>query len=316
MCFLLLAGCSGAQSALDPRGPAASRIAELWWIMFGLGTVVFLVVVGLLLYALRRRDEASRLSEEGARRLVTVGGVAVPLAVLLVLVAYSVRVGGAVSVARNPPEMTVEVVGHQFWWEIRYPEAGVVTANELHLPVGRRVLLKLASADVIHSMWIPALHGKMDMIPGRTNSLVVLADEAGVFRGQCAEFCGTQHAQMSLVVVAQPEAEFAEWLDRQREPAPEPVTPERMRGREVFHSSACVYCHTVRGTNASSPLGPDLTHIASRRTLAAGSIPNNRGSLAAWIVDPQSIKPGNKMPPTDLTGPELQALLDYLESLR
>lgn len=173
----------------------------------------------------------------------------------------------------------------------------------------------MSSGDVIHSIWIPELHGKIDMIPGRSNSLVIIADQPGEYRGQCAEFCGTQHAKMHFIVVAEPEDRFAAWLERQAQPANEPSNALQLQGREIFLGSGCVYCHTVAGTNANSNFGPDLTHLASRRTLAAGILENNRGNLSGWILNPQVIKPGNKMPPHALSGAELNALLAYLESL-
>jgi cytochrome c oxidase subunit 2 len=212
--------------------------------------------------------------------------------------------------------VTVEIVGHRWWWEVRYPDSGIVTANEVHLPLGQPVLLKTTSADVIHSVWIPRLQRKIDAIPGRTNELTLTATRQGTFRGECAEYCGLQHARMAFVVVAQSNDDFQAWLTDQGEvPPPVPADPEVRRGQEVFFSSACVYCHTIAGTNATGKLGPDLTHIASRATLGANTIPNTRGYLLGWINDPQHIKPGVLMPATELTGPEAQALLDYLESL-
>jgi cytochrome c oxidase subunit 2 len=209
----------------------------------------------------------------------------------------------------------VEVTGRQWWWEVRYPESGVVTANEIRIPAGRPVRLVVTSGDVIHSVWIPELHGKIDMIPGRSNSQVIIADEPGEYRGECAEFCGAQHAKMQFIVVAEPPERFAAWLERQAQPANAPADAMQLEGREIFLGSACVYCHAVRGTNANSNFGPDLTHLASRRTLAAGMLANNRGNLSGWVLNPQQIKPGNKMPPTALSGEELNALLAYLESL-
>lgn len=334
------AACAGVQSSLDTRGPAAASIARLWWVLFGLGTASFVAVCVLLALALRRGRR--RVREGGAalgvssgapseapsggggpesslgRRLVTWGGVVVPLLVLLVVVVASVATGAALRAPRGAraDALTVQVVAHQFWWEVRYPHLGVVTANELHIPAGRPVRVQVTTEDVIHSFWVPNLHGKVDMLPGRTNQLWLQADSAGRFRGQCAEFCGTQHTMMGMHVVAHDSAAFVAWAARERAPAPSPADPLLLRGQQVFLGSACVYCHAVRGTNASSRLGPDLTHLAARATLGAAVVPNTPGNLAAWIVDPQALKPGNKMPPSNIAGPELQALVAYLESLR
>jgi cytochrome c oxidase subunit 2 len=196
------------------------------------------------------------------------------------------------------------------------PSRSFSTANEIHIPVGRPVELTLRSIDVIHSFWVPNLHGKKDLIPGQVNTLLLQADRAGVFRGQCAEFCGLQHANMALHVVAEPQEQFAKWQAQQRRPAPEPANDAQRRGREVFMASSCVLCHKIGGTMAGGVTGPDLTHVASRLSLAAGTLPNTRGHLAGWIVDPQMHKPGNNMPPNLLSPGDLQALLSYLDTLR
>jgi cytochrome c oxidase subunit 2 len=196
------------------------------------------------------------------------------------------------------------------------PSSSFSTANEIHIPVGQPVELTLRSVDVIHSFWVPNLHGKKDLIPGQVNTLVLQADRPGIFRGQCAEFCGLQHANMALYVVAEPPDEFARWQERQRRPAPEPATDAARRGRDVFMASSCVLCHKIGGTMAGGVAGPDLTHVASRLSLAAGTLPNTRGHRAGWIVDPQMHKPGNNMPPNLLSPGDLQALLSYLDTLR
>lgn len=198
---------------------------------------------------------------------------------------------------------------------MRYPGHNVVTANELHLPVGRPVTVRLTTQDVIHSFWVPELHGKLDMIPNQTNSFWLQADNAGVYKGLCAEFCGVQHAKMTFLVVAQPQAEFDAWLVQQQAAAEVPAEPLAQRGVQLFLVAGCAHCHTVRGIGAAGNLGPDLTHIASRRTLAAGILPNEQAILARWIIDPQHSKPGNLMPPTALAEDELQALVAYLETL-
>jgi len=318
---LALGGCSGAPSALDAQGYAAERINLLWWVMLAIGTVVFVLVTGLLLLALFRRRDGNEPPQEHERRLsgrmIGGGGVALPLLVLVPLLGFTAFTGATMT----PPgerALTIEVIGHQFWWEIRYPEQGFTTANELVIPAGRPVELRLSTADVIHSFWVPQLNGKMDLIPGQANTLTIQADEPGEYRGQCAEFCGRQHALMALVVVAETPERFAAWAETQARPAAAISDPLLRQGQQVFLGSACVYCHVVRGHtegNSTEAVGPDLTHLASRRTLAAVTLPNTRGNLAGWIIDPQAIKPGNHMPGSDLDAASLQALLAYLESL-
>ncbi len=315
----IVTGCTGVQSSLETHSPQAARIADLWWLMFGLGTLVFIAVMialGVGLMRARREGDTEDVAPTRSRRLVLVGGVAVPMVIVVLLVVYSVSVGAMLRENRPADAVTIDVTGHQFWWEIRYPGTNVVTANELHIPAGEPIRVRLTTADVIHSFWVPNLHGKIDMLPGRVNEIWFSADSAGVFRGQCAEFCGVQHTFMAFEVVAHPRADYEAWLQQQQHPAPPPATVGIRRGEQLVQGSACVYCHRIDGTNASGRLGPDLTHFASRRRIAAGILPNTRGNLAAWLVDPQSIKPGNKMPPTNLSGPDLQAMLDYLYTLR
>jgi cytochrome c oxidase subunit II len=316
---LLFATCRGDQSTLDPAAAASRDVASLWWAMFAVAAVVVAVVTMLVLSAsLRPRgDRASRrwLGRSGSR-LIVVGGVVVPLAILVVLFVLTLSTLPSVSAPEEGDgDLVVEVIGRQFWWEVRYPEQGLVTANEIHIPTGTPVELRVRTADVIHSLWVPRLNRKIDMIPGRTNRILVRAEEPGVYRGQCAEFCGLAHAQMAFLVVSEEPSDFDAWMAGETGDAAAPASESAALGQEVFLSSSCVSCHTIRGTPASATVGPDLTHVGARRWLAAGTIPNTRGNLGGWIVDPQSIKPGNEMPPSDLSGPELQALLDYLESL-
>lgn len=216
--------------------------------------------------------------------------------------------------------LVIRVRAFQWWWEVAYlgntPDETVVTANEIHVPVGKRVRLELLAADVIHSFWIPSLAGKQDMIPGRQNALSFTAQREGVYRGQCAEFCGLQHAHMAFLVVAQPREAFDSWLAGQRAPAAAPADAEEEAGRITFLSRGCGACHSVRGTQASGKLGPDLTHVGSRRMIAAGLVETSRGSLAAWIADPQTMKPGNTMPMVSLSGDELRAVSAYVAGLR
>ena len=251
----------------------------------------------------------------------TVGAaVAATVGILLLFVVASYGIGSSLVARPSDPALSIEVTAQRWWWDVRYrdptPSESFSTANEIHIPVGRPVELILRSLDVIHSFWVPNLNGKKDLIPGQINSLYLQADRPGVFRGQCAEFCGLQHANMALHVVAEAPDAFARWQAQQRRPAPEPQTEEQRRGRDLFMASSCVLCHAIAGTGAGGVTGPNLTHVASRLSLAAGTLPNTPGHLAGWIVDPQMLKPGNNMPPNLLSAGELQALLSYLETLR
>jgi len=333
---LLLAACD-LPIALDPRGPAAAEIARIWWILFVTAVVVSLVVFALLGAAVVRARAVARARDaydrgDGARAatggppttwlegrttgFVLIGGGVVPTIVLVA--ATFLTLSGLAAFDDDPDDVaaTIQVVGHMFWWEVVYPDHGVTTANEIHLPVGRSIRIELASADVIHSFWVPQLHGKMEMIPGRTNVLHLRADEPGVYFGKCAEFCGQQHANMELLVVAQSEADFESWIEAQAAEARAPVGDLAELGREVFVGSPCALCHTIRGVSEGAEAGPDLTHLATRRTLAARTLVNVRGNLGGWILDPQGIKPGSRMPAVDLAAEDFLALLAYLDGLR
>ncbi len=303
--------------ALDPQGPVAGAIGELTWLLTILGVVafvVFAVVLGVGLF--RRPDDSEEADAARPDRFITLGGVAFPAVVLIVAMGFTVQTMKVTPTAGTAGSLVVEVIGHQWWYEVRYPEAGVETANEIHLPVGRPVEFHLSSADVIHSFWIPELGGKIDMLPEDRNILVLTADRPGTFRSQCAEFCGLQHAKMGLVAVAEPDQQFRQWLDDQRRPATEPAGPEARRGMQVFKSSGCSRCHAVAGTEFDGESGPDLTHLASRQTLAAAVLPNTRRHLERWITDPDAVKEGTKMPGAELDQAQLDALLRYLENLR
>ncbi|HEX8720027.1 MAG TPA: cytochrome c oxidase subunit II [Pyrinomonadaceae bacterium] len=321
-----------SQSALHPAGPQAERIISLWWMMFYVTGAVFLVVMGLLVASLARSrrpyageaaDVPDVRPEPGRERRMSravLAGVGLTVVILFVFLVRSFVTGRALDSVSASEHLTLTVTGHQWWWEVRYENQTaqyvLTTANEIHLPVGRPVLLKLTSTDVIHSFWVPNLHGKTDLVPGHENVTWLRADREGTFRGQCAEFCGHQHAHMAFTVVVEPYEKFKAWYDSQLAPAAEPATPSQAQGRQVFLSSPCVMCHTVRGTDAGSRVGPELTHVASRGTLAAGTLENTRGHLAGWVVDSQKIKPGNRMPPNNIEPADLQALLDYLQSLK
>jgi cytochrome c oxidase subunit II len=314
---LLLIGCGGddhLQSALHPAGSAAERIAWLWWFMFIVLTAVFVIVMGLLMFAIfRRRTEEGEQPPLG-NKFIIVSAIVMPSVILVVLLIFSIR---ASLDLRVPAEgFPVRVIGHQWWWEVQYYEHGFTTANEIHVPVGQPVIFELTSADVIHSFWVPNLGGKMDLIPGHTNLFSLHAVRPGIYRGQCAEFCGLQHALMAFVVVALPQEEFDVWLEAQQRTPPAPATPGLQRGQQVFFEAACNNCHAIAGTEADGRIGPDLTHIGSRRSLGAGILRNNRGNLAGWITNPQPLKPGNRMPASFLPPEDLHDLVSYLESLK
>ena len=307
-------------TSLDPQGPEAESIADLWWLMLALGVAVFALVAVLLTAGLfRHRPPAGTEPhvDDGvrSRRWIVGGGVALPLVVIGVVLAATVATMRDVSRAAPRGALVVDIVGHQWWWEVRYPEEGVTTANELHLPVGRPVAVQLTSADVIHSFWVPALAGKLDALPDGTNTLVLQADEPGQHRSACAEFCGLQHANMQLIVTAEPADAFASWVTEHQRPGAPPTAAQARRGQEIFLRTDCASCHTVRGTTAEGTEGPDLTHVASRPTLGAGALPNTAGDLAAWVSDPHTSKDGVLMPAPDLSDEELADLLAYLKSL-
>jgi cytochrome c oxidase subunit II len=313
---LPLAGCAGPQSALDPAGPSASSIHLLGIIMYVGATLVTLLVTVLMLVPflrLRERRANHNLFLWG-------GGVALPGLTLTALVPYVLTVGGEMRTPTLSNHLTVDVTGYVYWWEMSYrrPDglAAVTSANELRLPVGEPVEVFLHSADVIHSFWVPNLAGKTDMIPGHVTRMVLQADRPGVYRGQCAEYCGAQHSLMAFDVIAVSRADFDTWLASLARPAREPETPERREGRELFVALGCGACHAVRGV-AGGRLGPDLTQVGARRSLAAGTLKNGVGNLAGWIASAQHLKPGNRMPSYDqLQGPQLRALAAYLESLK
>jgi cytochrome c oxidase subunit II len=318
----LLGACDRPHHILNPASPDAVEIERLWWILFGVSLFVLVaVVVGWAIALFRRRSSEGPYEAEGnALRWILVAGALVPAAILAWLTAVTIMAGARISMAAEDPDaMVVQVVGHQFWWEVHYPDAEVTTANEIHLPAGRAARLRLNSNDVIHSIWIPRLHGKLDLTPGRTTEMVLRPGEPGVYRGFCAEFCGVQHALMGLLVVVQPPDEFQAWLEQQARPVAPPADLERIRGLASFVRHDCHLCHRVRGggvQEAGQDVGPDLTHLRTRRTLGSATIENTTENLAAWILNPHAIKPGVLMPATPLPPDELAAIVRYLEGLQ
>lgn len=320
LAFLFLAGCSDSSPAVfRPQGPNAERINFLWWILFGLGAFTYILVMGLFLLALfRRKSEATlqnKNNNQTGRRMIWSGGIVFPFLILLIIYGFNLDILSKLTIGDTADPLEIEVIGHQWWWEVRYPAQDIVTANEIFIPTGREVVLRLTSIDVIHSFWVPELHGKMDLIPGKSNLWPIEADRPGEYLGLCAEFCGVQHAKMLFYVIAVSPADFEEWLSHQQEPAAVPATSNAQEGQAIFIDFGCGQCHTIDGTEADGNLGPNLTHFAARRTIGAGTVVNNRGNLGGWIADPHSIKPGILMPAASLTGEELQSLLLYLETL-
>jgi cytochrome c oxidase subunit 2 len=325
---LLLAGCTGLPVGLDPAGPAAEMITGLFWWFTAICTAVWVLVVvamGASLLRARPADDGASPLDRGSAGETSAAQVVAALvgATALILVALTILAfitGRGLAQFGGEQARTIEITGHQWWWEVRYPDGApektLSTANEIHVPVGEPVRLALRSSDVIHSFWIPRIAGKQDLIPGQVNHLDFTIEKPGIYRGQCAEFCGFQHAHMGLVLVAHPRDEFERWFSSQLKPAQAPQGAEARAGQEAFLSRSCVMCHTVRGTPAGGKMAPDLTHIASRKGVAANTLPMTRGALAAWIADPQAVKPGAHMPRTELDPDELNSILAYLEQLK
>jgi len=308
--------------ALDPEGPAAESAADLWWLMLALGValfVVFAVVLAVGLVRARPGDapEAGPQPPDRFEPWLVGGGVAMPLVIIAIVFGATVQAMRGTPITAPPDALVVEVVGRQWWWEVRYPAEGVTTANELHIPVGRPIALQLTSGDVIHSFWVPSLGGKLDLLPDRTNTLVLQADEPGRHLNRCAEFCGLQHTLMGMDVIAEPPDAFAAWVASQQPPAATPAAADAQRGRDVFLAAGgCASCHAVRGTAAAGTAGPDLTHVASRLSLGAAAVANTPEQRARWISDPHTIKRGVAMPASQLSREELDAVLAYVGGLR
>ena len=317
---LLVAACERPQSALMPRADQAEAIDRVWQVMAWTCTALYLLVLVALAWAIVRRGRTARregIAADGRLQTPLVAWCVFIVAVLSVFVTLSFledrRLRGRDS------DLEVRITAKQWWWQVEYldddPTRQFVTANELYLPRDRTARIELRSADVIHSFWVPALGGKEDLIPGRTNAVYTTPRHEGVYRGQCAEFCGLQHAHMALDVVVRDAAEFARWRAGQMRTAAAPVSARAAHGRDVFEQRACASCHAIRGTNAGGRTGPDLTHVATRRSFAAGRLPVNSSAMAQWIADPQHFKPGNQMPAVPLARDDLTALVEYLMGL-
>jgi cytochrome c oxidase subunit 2 len=325
---LALGGCSGIQSALGGDGRHGEIFGGLFAIFLAVTVFVYLLVIAFLLAAIFRRrgrrqdglpDEEGE-SREAPLRKGLIGWAAFIALGLSGLTVASFVADRLMAQASGAEPLRIQIVAHQWWWEVRYqdrdPSRTFRTANELHLPVGVPAHITLMSNDVIHSFWVPNLAGKQDLVPGRTTAIELLPAREGVYRGQCAEYCGLQHAHMALDVTVEPVAAFRNWRTQQLMPAPLPRTPVQQAGLDYIETRECGACHSIVGTRASGQVAPDLTHLASRRTIGAGTYPMSRGHLYAWVADPQSAKPGNHMPHIPLEPDQLHAIVAYLETLR
>jgi cytochrome c oxidase subunit 2 len=318
MLAVLLSGCTGPQSTLAPAGPAAERIAQLFWWMTAGALVIWISVIALALYSIRISPEAH--AQRRASLFIIGGGAVFPTLVLAVLVVYGLAPIPALLAPAPEGSLRISVSGEQWWWRVRYQAVRAepaVLANEIRLPVGEPVEFHLASPDVIHSFWIPSLAGKIDMIPGRITRLAMTPTQTGLFRGACAEYCGTSHALMSFYVVVERKDAFERWLANQRAPAIPPSTQVATRGQQLFLANGCGACHAIRGTAAGGRIGPDLTHVGSRLSIGAGILPTNQAALVRWLARTDHVKPAVTMPAFGmLPEPDLQAIAAYLEGLK
>ncbi len=320
---------NGIHDVLVPAGPQAAALFDLWTVMLVACAVVFVLTMAALVIALWRAPRVAEKTtpdlephpkDESVLRRSVGYGIAGSSVLLFVLLLASFFADRALSALPLEGAVHIDLVAHQFWWEASYdphdPALNFSTANELHVPVGRPVLIRLRAADVIHSFWVPSLSGKKDLIPGRESTIAFRADLPGVYRGQCAEFCGYQHAHMALLVVADEPADYDRWLAAQRQPAKAPSTAQEQRGLELVEQTSCAMCHTVGGTRAGGRRAPDLTHIASRSWLGAGTLKNTSAARAEWIANPQKFKPGVNMPALEAGPDDVAAIAAYLGSLR
>lgn len=318
LCSLALSGCAGSPSVLAPASPGAARIADLFWSVLAIAAAIFVVTEALLIIALIRFR-----SRPGDREPDQVHGnqaleLAWTLAPALILAGVFVATASTMTAVtqEQPGALRVKVVGHQYWWEMQYPDQRISTATDLHVAVGQPVEVELVAADVIHSFWVPELSGKTDLIPGHTNRVRFTADRPGTYRGQCAEFCGAQHANMAFEVIAEPRERFDDWTRRMQAPPAIPIAGPAARGAQAFLGGVCVGCHTIDGTQAQGKVGPNLTHFGSRRTIASLTLDNTPENLATWLTDPQAVKPGNLMRIPTLSRETIQDLVAFLEGLQ
>jgi cytochrome c oxidase subunit 2 len=319
----------GRHAVLHPAAPQARNIEWLYWVIFWILFSIFvLMTAGFARAGAKSHTFADHplpvieKDERGGRKAAwaVASGLAITVVTLFVILVFSVVTGRRVEGLTSKNPVTVQITARQWWWEVTYPNSQadqtITTANEIHVPTGTPVVVITNSQDVIHSFWAPSITGKRDLLPGYSSAFWFEVDKPGIYHGQCAEFCGLQHAHMGFSIIAEPLEIFQAWKQQQLKSAAEPSTPEAAKGREVFLTHACIMCHTIRGTDAGSHVGPDLTHVASRNMIAAETLPNTTGALAGWILDPQSIKPGTKMSPNPLAPDDLQALITYVQTLQ
>jgi len=325
LCIAATPGDNPIPNIFDPQSTPADSLFHLSMFVLVICGLIFVVVATLLVYAVvkfraRADDSAHEPPQVYGSTQIELAWTVIPILIVVVLVLATTRVIHAVQDAKKPPNVVeVIAIGHQFWWEFRYPALGVVTANELHIPVSdpanpSPTFLKLLSADTDHSFWVPQLAGKTDLIPNRVNEMWMDPHRTGIFLGQCAQYCGTQHAKMLLQVSVDSAEDFRNWANAQKQPAKQDDSVSA--GRKVFETTACINCHAVAGTAATGRFGPDLTHMMSRRTIAAGAAENTPENLGMWIQDPDMIKPGSLMPAMKLSDADLDALVRYLETLQ
>lgn len=329
MILAAIPGFDGNQTGLNPVGPGAAHIEFEFSLIFWITMAVYCIVLLVLVISIARKHHSLAIipepipttpeSDRAAKRSVGAAMIATVILLFIMLIG-SFETSRALGSMNPENALTIDVYGHQWWWEVHYPNneayKTVVTANEIHVPVGVPIRIHGTSRDVIHSFWAPNVQGKRDLMPGYETEIMMQIDQPGRWRGQCAEYCGEQHAHMSFYMVGESKEQFTKWLSDQAESAVQPSTPQTSHGQQVFLTHACVLCHTIRGTPAGSRVGPDLTHVASRATLAAGELHNTIGNLGGWIMNAQAIKPGCRMPPNQLSGSDLQDLLAYLETLK
>jgi cytochrome c oxidase subunit II len=328
---IFLAACGhGNQSAIESAGVQAGRLNGLWWLFFWITAAVYVAVMLLLIVAYFRvpragdGSEAEILPDKGRERRVSnivKSGVALTVLTVFALMIVSFRAGQAIDLLSQAPDpLEIKVTGQQWWWQVEYqdrtPSNIVTSANEIHIPVGRPIKIDLVSNDVIHSFWVPNLHGKRDLVPNYPTTIYFQADKPGVYWGQCAEYCGYQHAKMRLMVIAESPEDFSAWYAASQQPAKEPTTDSQKLGQQIFLRSVCAQCHTINGTDASGRVGPNLTHVASKPYIASASLQNSQENLMNWISDPQSIKPGIRMPMNTYSESDLNALVDYIQNLK
>ncbi len=315
-----LAGCAGSPTFLAPNSSIAAQQASLYWTILWMAVGVFVVVEGLLLYNIirfraRKSDDSIPPQIHGHNTLEAIW-TGIPIIIVAVIFIGAVGTANAISAPpKASSDINVTVRGHQWWWEYDYPDLQIVTANDLHVPVGATVQITMESADVIHSFWIPQLSGKIDVVPGQVNHLWFRADRAGAFKGQCAEFCGLNHANMRINVIVEPQADFEKWVANQQSPLVQPQTDQQKKGYQIITSGLCSNCHTLGTNQAAQPIGPNLTHLMSRSTFAGAIYDLNEGSLRKWLQDTQAMKPGNDMK-VKLKSDDIDALMAYLTTLK